>query len=163
MSMFKGNNKSIKIDKIDVEILKILLKNARENQKEIAKECGISSVSVLKRIKRLKETGVIVGTSLYIDEEVFGSPYNATVLVDASNTFEDEIKKRIRQIENVVVCAEIIGRYNLCSLVIVHDLKELNEIVCEIRNIKGVNSLAVNIWTGKRHINFGRDLKVAKS
>jgi Lrp/AsnC family transcriptional regulator, regulator for asnA, asnC and gidA len=123
MSMFKGNNKSIKIDEIDVEILKILLKNARENQKEIAKECGISSVSVLKRIKRLKETGVIVGTSLYIDEEVLGSPYNATVLVDASNTFEDEIKKRIRQIENVVVCAESIGRYNLCSLVIVHDLK----------------------------------------
>jgi DNA-binding Lrp family transcriptional regulator len=160
MGMNKGNSKTVKIDNIDIEILKILLADARENQKNIAERCGISPVAVLKRVKRLKETGVIAGTSLLIDEEVLDSPYAATVLIDASNTLEEEVKNKIRQIENVVVCAESIGRYNLCSLIIIYDLKELNEIIFNIKNIKGVNSVAVNIWTGKRYINFARDLKI---
>jgi hypothetical protein len=63
----------------------------------------------------------------------------------------------------VVVCAESIGRYNLCSLVIVHDLAELNRTVGNIKNIRGVNSVSVNIWAGKRHIDFARDLEAAGS
>ena len=111
----------------------------------------------------MKSTGVIVGTRILFDENVVGNPYNATVLIDVANAFENDVKQAVRNLENVVVCAESIGRYNLCSLIIVHDLTELNRTVSNIKNIRGVTSVSVNIWTGNRHIDFARDLEATGS
>lgn len=152
--------KALKIDELDVEILKILLADARENQKNIAKKCGITPVAVLRRIKKLKQNGVIIGTNLMLNKDFLGSPCEVTALIDACNTMENEVKEKIRQTENVLVCAESIGRYNLCAFIVAYDINELNETIGKIRNIDGVKSVNVNIWTGNRHRNFERDLKV---
>lgn len=151
---FKGR----KVDSIDVKILQVLSADAREPLKNIAKKCGITSVAALKRINRLRKDGVIVSTYLLIDNEAFDNPYEATVLVDASNIFEDSIKTSIRQMNNVIICAESIGRYNLCALIVDHDINELNEAVSKIKRLKGVNHVSVNIWTENRYMNFTRDL-----
>lgn len=137
--------------------------DARENQKNIAEKCGITPVAVLRRIKKLKTSGVIIGTCTILNKEMFGSPYEVTVLIDACNTVENDAKEKIRKIENVLICAESIGRYNLCAFVITHDINDLNETICKIRNIEGVKSVSTNIWTGNRHRNFQRDLKVTES
>ncbi len=163
MAMTAKKTDSIKIDAIDTQILKILTVDARTNQKEIAKQIGITPAAVLRRIKKLKANGVIVGTRIIFDENVVGNPHSATVLIDVANAFEIEAKQAVRNLENVVVCAESIGRYNLCSLVIVHDLTELNRTVGNIKNIKGVNNISVNIWTGNRYIDFARDLDATGS
>ena len=163
MQVNKGISTNIPIDEIDIKILKILIMNARQNQKDIAMECEISSGAVLRRIKKLKASGVIVGTRILFDENVIGNPHSATVLIDVTNSFENSAKEAIRQLENVVICAESIGRYNLCSLIIVQNLSELNQTVGNIKNIRGVNSVSVNIWTGKRYIDFARDLKATGS
>jgi hypothetical protein len=84
------------------------------------------------------------------------------VLIDACNTLENEVKERVRQTENVLICAESIGRYNLCAFIVAYDLTQLNETICKIRSIQGVKTVNVNIWTGKRHRSFERDLKVAE-
>jgi hypothetical protein len=94
---------------------------------------------------------------------MFGNPNEVTVLIDACNTLENEIKEKIRQVENVLICAESIGRYNLCTFIMTHDMNELNETICKIRNIQGVKEVNVNIWTGNRHRDFERDLKVAET
>ncbi len=158
-----GISTGAKIDKVDIEILKILLADARENQKSIAEKCGITPVAVLRRIKKLKINGVIIGTSLLLNKEMFGDPYEVTVLVDVCNTLVSEVKTKIRQIEHVVICAESIGRYNLCIFIMTHDINELNETISKIRNIQGVNSVNVNIWTGSRHRSFERDLRVTEN
>ena len=163
MAMTQKNSNTVKIDAVDAQILKVLTFDARTNQKEIAKKCGITPAAVLRRIKRLKANGVIVGTRILFDESVVGNPYNATVLMDVANAFENDVKQAVRNLENVIVCAESIGRYNLCSLIIVHDLAELNRTVSNIKNIRGVNSVSVNIWAGKRHIDFARDLEATGS
>ena len=163
MAMTQKNSNTVKIDAVDTQILKVLTADARTNQKEIAKKCGITPAAVLRRIKRLKANGVIVGTRILIDENLVGNPYNTTVLIDVANAFENDVKQAVRNLENVIVCAESIGRYNLCSLIIVHDLTELNRTVSNIKNIRGVNSVSVNIWAGKRHIDFARDLEATGS
>jgi DNA-binding Lrp family transcriptional regulator len=161
--MTQKNCNAVKIDLVDVQILKVLMVDARTNQREIARKCGITPAAVLRRIKKLKANGVIVGTRILIDENVVGNPYNATVLIDVANAFENDVKQALRNLENVIVCAESIGRYNLCSLIIVHDLTELNRTVGNIKNIKGVNNVSLNIWAGKRHIDFARDLEATGS
>ncbi|MCL5949500.1 MAG: AsnC family transcriptional regulator, partial [Candidatus Bathyarchaeota archaeon] len=61
----------VDIDKIDDQIIRLLLKDARLNLKEIAKQSHISSVSVLNRINRLKKLGVITGATLFASLDLY--------------------------------------------------------------------------------------------
>ena len=141
-------------DKLDLMILSILIKDARSNLKEIAKICGITSSAVIKRIKRLRREGIIVGTNIVVDAKMFGYPFYATLLIEAVDSIEPQIKQKIRKMERVMVCAESIGRYNLCALIRGRNIEELKNITSKIKNLKGINRVAINIWTGNVYYNL---------
>jgi DNA-binding Lrp family transcriptional regulator len=152
----------VQIDELDVKILNRLLEDARASLRSIAKDCGLTSSAVLGRIRRLKQEGVIAGTRLMVAGEAFGHPFYATVLVEASDSQEPQIKQRIRSMQNVIICAESIGRYNLCTLIRGQDINELNKVTSLIRSIKGIRRVATNIWIGKPYFHYGKDLKPTK-
>jgi DNA-binding Lrp family transcriptional regulator len=143
-------------DKLDLIILSILIEDARSNLKEIAKKCGLTSSAVIKRIKRLRQEGVIVGTNIVVDAKVFGFPFYATLLIDAVDSIEPQIKQTIRKMERVIICAESIGRYNLCTLIRGRNIEELKNITSKIKNLKGIKRVAINIWTGKPYYNYAK-------
>jgi DNA-binding Lrp family transcriptional regulator len=143
-------------DKLDLMILSILIEDARSNLKEIAKMCGLTSSAVIKRIKRLRQEGVIVGTNIVVDAKAFGFPFYATLLIDAVDSIEPQIKQTIRKMERVVICAESIGRYNLCTLIRGRNIEELKNITSKIKNLKGIKRVAINIWTGKPYYNLAK-------
>jgi Lrp/AsnC family leucine-responsive transcriptional regulator len=143
-------------DKLDLIILSILIEDVRSNLKEIAKKCGLTSSAVIKRIKRLRQEGVIVGTNIVVDAKVFGFPFYATLLIDAVDSIEPQIKQTIRKMERVIICAESIGRYNLCALIRGRNIEELKNITSKIKNLKGIKRVAINIWTGKPYYNYAK-------
>ena len=143
-------------DKLDLMILSILIADARSNLKEIAKMCGLTSSAVIKRIKRLRREGIIVGTNIVVDAKMFGFPFYATLLIEAVDSIEPQIKQTIRKMERVMVCAESIGRYNLCALVRGRNIEELKNITSKIKNLKGINRVAINIWTGNVYYNLAK-------
>lgn len=147
------------LDKLDSMILSILIEDARSNLKEIAKMCGLTSSGVLRRIKRLRQEGVIVGTSLAVDAKIFGFPFYATLLIDAADSLEPQIKQMIRAMETVIVCAESIGRYNLCALIRGRNIEDLKNITSMIKNLRGIKRVAINIWTGKPYYNYAKTFK----
>ena len=61
------------LDAIDRKILKFLIKNARTPFLEIARECGISGAAIHQRIRKLDESGVILGSRLLVDPRTLGS------------------------------------------------------------------------------------------
>lgn len=148
----------MRLDKLDFLILSILTEDARSSLKEIAKRCGVTSSAVLRRIERLKQEGVIVGTRFVVDAEVFGFPFYATLLIDAADSLEPKVKQTIRAMGSVIICAESIGRYNLCALIRGRNIEELNKITSTIKNIRGINRVAINIWSGKPYYNYAKTL-----
>ena len=60
------------MDAIDRKILKFLIKNARMPFLEIARECGISGAAIHQRIRKLDESGVILGSRLVVDPKMLG-------------------------------------------------------------------------------------------
>lgn len=146
------------LDKLDLMILSILIEDARSSLKEIAKTCGLTSSAVLRRIKLLKQEGVIVGTFLVVDPKIFGPSFYATLLIDVTDSLEPQIKQKIRTMAKVIVCAESIGRYNLCALLRGQDIEDLKKITSIIKNIKGVKRIAINIWTGNPYYNYSKTL-----
>lgn len=91
--------KQVKLDKIDLKILKNLQSNGRITNVDLAKEAGISAPPCLRRVRALEEMGYIRGYHAKVDHSVLG--YGVTVfasvkLVSQAETdlklFEDLLK-----------------------------------------------------------------------
>lgn len=93
--------KPVQIDDIDDKILHILILDARTSLKDIAKQCGLSSVSVLNRINRLKKLGVITGAILFPLLNKLGFEIAATIGIE-TDAAVDEILKILTHIQQLL-------------------------------------------------------------
>ena len=137
------------IDEIDEKILRLLLKDARLSLKKIAKECGISSVSVLNRINRLKKHGVIKGSSLFASLGIYDFQTVAFLGVETeNNNCTAEVLKFLKTYTFLVEPSVCIGRFDLHALIYSKDENDLNNRVAMVRRLSGVRKVSVFIWTG---------------
>ena len=143
------------IDKIDLKILDRLEADARTDLKDIAKECSLTPSAIVKRVKKLKATKIIVGTHLDLKRGVLGYPQEATIGITAENSRVDQIAQKVRAIPNVMVCAKSIGRYNLFAHVFARDLPELDNVTHLIKNIEGIRAITINIHVDDSVLDLG--------
>lgn len=109
------------LDETDVKVLKALTEDARLSSRQIAKQCKISIGTVLSRIKRMEEGGVIKGYTALLDQEKLG--YELTVVTEVTVS-----KGRLLEMEN-----EIARIPNVCC---VYDLTGLSDaaIIAKFKN-----------------------------
>jgi Lrp/AsnC family transcriptional regulator, leucine-responsive regulatory protein len=69
------------IDRIDVQILNIMQKDARIANAEIARQVGLAPSAVLERVRKLEESGVIRGYATEVDAGQVGLGLTAFVFV----------------------------------------------------------------------------------
>jgi Lrp/AsnC family leucine-responsive transcriptional regulator len=62
-----SSRESDRLDRIDTRILRLLQKNARTTTVEIARRLGMAPSSIIERIRKLEQTGVIQGYTARID------------------------------------------------------------------------------------------------
>ena len=67
------------IDAMDKKLVRSLNANARKSFREIAKELGTSTTSVIRGIKKLESSGAVRGYIPVVDPAAFG--YDLTVVV----------------------------------------------------------------------------------
>jgi len=65
------------LDAIDRRILRILSQDGRSSYQAIADEVGLSRPAVMERVKRLEETGHILGYRVQLDRVKAGLPVTA--------------------------------------------------------------------------------------
>lgn len=101
-------------DDIDRKILKFLIGNARMPFLEIARECGISGAAIHQRIKKLEDSGVILGSRLIVDPKKMGFDVCAFISIRIQDpqlllsTVEE-----LKRIPEIVECHFITGTYNV--------------------------------------------------
>ena len=148
-------NSIVEIDQIDNQILHILIQDARKSLKEIGKSCGISSVSVLNRIRRLKELGVITGATLFASLDTFGFQVVASIGIelDASANVQ-QIINFFKEHTYLVEPATSIGKYDFSAVIYAEDIARLNERVDMVKRICGIKRVVVSVWSGLPSLNF---------
>lgn len=144
---------SVKIDETDDRILHMLILDARMSLKNIAKVCGISSVSVLNRIKRLKKLGVITGATLFPAIENLGFDIVATIGMETTLNTE-EMAQFFGKNARLVEPSTSVGTYDLCALVYAENLLGLNEKTEAARRRFGVRKVIVNVWSNTPHFTY---------
>ena len=88
-------NDVIKLDQIDRYILNILQIEARSSASYIAEKISMSIPAVIDRIKKLQESGVIMGFTTLLDHRKVGLDVSAfiTVISESSSHYSDVVRQ----------------------------------------------------------------------
>ena len=93
----------IKLDQVDRDILHILQFDGRSSASHIAGEIGMSIPAVTDRIKKLQESGIIMGFTTILNHRKVGLDVSAfiTVISESSSHYE----KMPKDFERKVIAA----------------------------------------------------------
>lgn len=151
------------LDKIDLNILKALDKNARSTVSEISKIVGLSIPAVSERIKKLEESGVIDKYSVRINRRKMDFRLIAVVFVNIDHSLNIEnFRKQVIEFPEVLECHHMAGEYDYMLKVLLEDTEELETFISQkLKAIKGVqkSNTLISLSTLKEEQNRLREAK----
>ena len=113
------------LNETDLRILQVLLEDARFSSRQIAKKVGVSVGTVLSRIKKMEEEGLIKGYSVIMDHEKLGYQLTVVMEVTVSKGRLIEMENEIAKIPNVCSVYDVTG---LTDAVIVAKFKSREDL-----------------------------------
>lgn len=121
------------MDEVDLEILRILKRDARTKYVKVARLVGLTEGAVRRRIKELVKLGIIKGFTVETLAE-----FEGIVLVETSPTGTKDIVKSIGRIASRVF--EVSGDYDIAALIQAYTMDDLNRKIDMIRKLSGVRN-----------------------
>ncbi len=111
----------------DIEILRLVQSNARLTAEAISQDVGLSPAAVQKRLKKLRETGVIEREIAVLSPAKLGR--EMTIIVEVKLEREnraqlDAFKRKMRNTHSVQQCYYTTGEADFLMILIVGDIKE---------------------------------------
>ena len=115
------------MDEKDHEILALVQSDARLTAESLGHSVGLSAPAVQKRLKRLRETGVIEKEIAVLSPSKLGR--EMTVIVEVvlereSRMHLDAFKRKMRSAPSVQQCYYTTGEADFIVVVVVKDIKE---------------------------------------
>ena len=129
---------SIALDAIDRRILRVLQEDGRVTYDVLAQQVGLSPSTVLRRVKRLEESGIVRGYVALLAAESIGLPLTAYLNVRLEKHTErhkrnpmDLFRAAVQTWPEVVECAALTGEMDYLLRVAVHDMAHYTRFVME--------------------------------
>ena len=140
------------IDRIDVEILRILQADSTKAIKDIAKEVGLSATPTYERIKRLENEGVIKkyiavldGIKIGLDIIVYCNVTLKEQNKDALQSFEQEVSK----LPQVLEVIGLSGNYDYMLKIVSPNIHTYNDFLMNVfSTIPNIGQFHSNIVLG---------------
>ena len=117
---------SVKLDRIDKNIIRALQNNGRMQNNDLAREIGLSPSSCLRRVKLLEEVGVIQNYTTVVDPQKVGLQlilFSRIWLVGQDAETIDCFIEAMKELPQVMECYIILGECDAMLKVVVPDLE----------------------------------------
>jgi Lrp/AsnC family leucine-responsive transcriptional regulator len=131
-------NSSFMLDAVDRRILQALQKDGRRTYEVLAEQVGLSSSAVLRRVKRLEESGVVLGYVALVAAERVGLPLTAYLNVRLEKHTErhkrnpmDLFRAAVQAWPEVVECSALTGEMDYLLRVVVQDMAHYSRFVMD--------------------------------
>ncbi|MCL2358543.1 Lrp/AsnC family transcriptional regulator [Candidatus Bathycorpusculum sp.] len=115
----------MELTETDIKILKGLLDDARFSSRQIAKNVGVSVGTVLSRIKKMEDEGLIKGYSAILDHEKLGFQLTVVTEITVSKGKLVDTENEIAKIPNVCGVYDVTG---LTDAIIVAKFKNRGDL-----------------------------------
>jgi DNA-binding Lrp family transcriptional regulator len=99
----------MELNETDKKILKNLLEDARFSSRQIAKNVGVSVGTVLSRIKKMEDVGLINGYSVILNHEKIGYELTVVTEITVSKGRLVEMEKEIAKLPGVCGVYDVTG------------------------------------------------------
>lgn len=132
-------------DETDTKILKNLLVDARLSARQLAYKLGLSTVTVLTRIKKLEQKKIITGYTARLDHQILGYDLAAIIEIKTAKGKMLEIENKIAENENVCAVYDITGPADILLIGKFKNRDELSRFVKSLSAIPNVENTETHI------------------
>lgn len=139
----------IDLDETDFAILRLLAEDAGQGAGAIGRACGLSQPAAWRRIKRLREAGVIRGQRLSLDAEKLG--FGVTVflgvkLATKGRVSLEDFERAVSAIPEVQAVEHVLGLYDYRLRVVARDLPDFERVLRRrIMTLPGAGEVEANV------------------
>lgn len=132
-------------DDLDRRLLALLREDGRASTAALAERLKVSRGTVQNRIDRLQRSGLLVGFTIKLRNELENSGIRAITLIELRGGASDAVIAALRQIPEVVQVHTTNGRWDLVAEIHTETLVEFDRVLRELRAIKGVANSESNL------------------
>ncbi|MDD5191885.1 MAG: Lrp/AsnC family transcriptional regulator [Candidatus Nanoarchaeia archaeon] len=129
--------KQYKIDKKDIEILKLISENALLPLYEIGNKIKLSADAISYRIKKMRESKIINKFIPVVDYSLLG--YNVFVVLFDINSLNEERGKKLGEFfihdNNTIWAVKTIGKFNVLVYFLVKNIDDLQKSISKLRSM----------------------------
>ena len=113
------------LDALDLKLLARQQRDARRSAEQLGEEVGLSAAAVHRRLKRLRDAGVIMAEVAIVDPEAVGLAVTVIVTVDVDREGLQDLERfnaRMRACPQVQQCWYVTGQSDYVLVVTVPDM-----------------------------------------
>lgn len=131
-----------KLDRIDLNILRILQQEGRISYVELADKVGLSTTPCMERVKRLEQDRIIEGYQAVVNPAAVG--LNLLVFVEISLHYQsptafDDFKKAVSELPNVMECHLVSGQSDYLLKTRISEMSEYRRLLGDLLlNLPGI-------------------------
>ena len=133
------------MDTLDQEILSLLRQDARLNVATIATKLAVSRGTVTNRIRKLEDTGVIVGYTVRLRPDTRPNEIHAWMSIAVEGNDARSVIAKLLGEPGVAALHDTNGRWDLLAELRAENLAGLSKILERVRLIRGISSTETSI------------------
>ncbi len=133
----------LELDKIDLEIIRLLSLNSRVSFRKLAKKLGVTTKTVIQRYKNLRND-VISCTTIALNLRKLGYLCNAIFCIKVVSQHKiSKMVESITQLPNVISVIRCVGGIDVLAIALLANFAQLFEMQQEIAKISDIKSLEI--------------------
>lgn len=152
-SAMKVMNES-SLDSIDRNLVALLQTNARESVTTLGKKLGVARTTVLARMARLEQSGVITGYSVRLNQAALERSLQAYVGLSVEPKAGRDVLKRLAKMPEIKLVCSVSGEFDYVAWLRADSPNALDALLDEIGEIDGVTKTNTSVVLAER-INRG--------
>jgi Lrp/AsnC family leucine-responsive transcriptional regulator len=133
------------LDEIDLHLLKLVQKDGRISNAELARRVSLSPPSVLQRMRKLEDEGFIEAFTAKLDPEMLGFSLQVVAMVSLALHQDQPIqnfRKKVSEFPQVLECLHVSGDYDFMLKIVAKDVHDYERFVSEsLSAIKGIGKI----------------------
>jgi Lrp/AsnC family transcriptional regulator for asnA, asnC and gidA len=137
------------MDEVDFKIMDILKQDARTPFTKIAQKLGVGTDTVIRRYKKLLNTGIISKPMLVLSSRICGFEGCVDFYIKLQQGKDvDETIAQLAKIRNVTLVGSTLGDIDILCGAFFTDFKDLIKLTQTIKVLDSIYSVGVSVYMG---------------
>lgn len=138
------------LDETDRALIALLQVSARESVANLARKLGVARTTVVARLARLEQNGVIAGYTVKLGQEVTDNALRAYVGISVEAKAARDVLKRFKRMPEIELLCSVSGEFDYVAWLRAASPERLDQLLDEIGEIDGVTRTTTSIVLSRK-------------